>query len=207
LTLDEYLRRTESAFRKLFDARQSYIQILKTAPNPSLVGALPEDVDFDSRIAAWVSENRATIDNAMEAQRRFFAESVAHATICGSLLQLAYMALQLYSKNAQVPTTFKGLVKPNAIKFCVGREVRGVPAGLIVYAGRNQYSHMDESQLSALNTAVFEALATNYIPGVRDPAFDFQTRNLLTYAANIIGLLEWDTYEVLRDDIVSMLVI
>ncbi len=205
LTLDEYLQGTESAFRKLFHARQSYIQILKDAPNAALVGTLPESGDIDSRIAAWTSENKLAIDKALTAQRRFFAESVAHAAICGSILQLAYMALQLYSKNTEVPTDFQSMMKPNAVKFCIGRYIRGVPAGLIVYAGRNQYSHMDESQLSPLNTAVFEALANNYISDVRDPAFDFRGRKLLTYAANIVSLLGWGTYQVFRIDLVSML--
>lgn len=205
MTLEEYMRRTESAFRKLFEARQSYIQILKNAPNPSLVGALPEAGDVDSRIAAWAAENKSAIDKALAAQRRFIAESVAHAAICGSILQLAYVAIRLFSKNATVPAVFQRVMSPSAVQFCVGRDVRGVPAGLVVYAGRNQHSHMDESRLSPLNEAVFDVLATNYISNIRDPAFDFRARKLLTYAANIVGLLEWETYEILRGELVSIL--
>lgn len=205
-TIEEYLGRNESALRQLLEASHSYVQILKNAPNPAFVSSVPANGNVQALIAAWVADNETAINASLAAQRHFIAESVARAAICGSILQITYMAIQLYSKNEIVPPAFQSVVVPkNAIKFCIGREIRGVPVGLIIYAGRNQHNHMDEMRLSLLNETVFEHLTTRYIENVRDPSFDIQKRNLLTYAANIISLLEWEKYETVRDELMSML--
>lgn len=204
-TVEEYLHRNESALRKLLDGSRSYVQILKDAPSPVLVGSLPEGEDVNALVAAWAADNELAIQKSLEAQRRFIAESIARAAICGSILQITYMAIQLYSTNRAVPLKYQGVGPKNVGKFCIGREIRDIPVGLIVYAGRNQYNHMDESRLSKLNEMIFKELATNYIDGVSDPAFDLKKRALLVYSANIVSLLEWNTYEVIRDELISII--
>lgn len=205
-TIEEYLHRNESALRQLLEASHSYIHILKNAPSPTFVSSAPANGNVQALIAAWVADNETAINTSLAAQRRFIAESVARAAICGSILQITYMAVQLYSTNEVIPPAFQSVVVPkNASKFCIGREIRGVPVGLIIYAGRNQHNHMDEMRLSPLNETVFEYLTTRYIENVRDPAFDIQKRNLLAYAANIVSLLEWEKYETVRDELMSML--
>lgn len=205
-TIEDYLRRNESALRQLLEASHSYVQILKNAPSPTFVSSASASGNVQALIAAWVADNETAINASLTAQRHFIAESVARAAICGSILQITYMAIQLYSTSEIVPPTFQSVVVPkNAIKFCIGREIRGVPVGLIIYAGRNQHNHMDEMRLSGLNEMVFEQLTTNYIPDVRDPAFDLQKRALLSYAANIVGLLEWGKFKIVRDELTSML--
>jgi hypothetical protein len=45
-------------------------------------------------------------------------------------------------------------------KFCVGRQIGGMPVGLIIYAARNHYNHAGEGRLSRKNELVFNYLHT-----------------------------------------------
>jgi hypothetical protein len=51
----------------------------------------------------------------------------------------------------------------NLIRFAVGREVHGIPAGLLVYAGRIQYNHFEEGQpKNPVARGVFDMLLQHY---------------------------------------------
>lgn len=209
--IDEYLQKTESASRMLFEAADSYRAILRAAPNPILVASVCDDGAHEQRVIAdWVENNRDAIEEARVAQRTFVAESFALGVVCGSILQVAVMAIQLFSRNAAVPDAFHGLigVGTKTARFCVGREVRGVPMGLVAYAGRNQYNHLDDNQLRDPNLTIFNRLALNWRGSrgeILDPAFDLQNEQLQNYAPNIVSLLGWEDYGQFQHELSDLL--
>ena len=139
---------------------------------------------------------------SLKAQREFSAEDFALATLCGCVLQIAAMGITWFSKNTAVPSDFAQVLTPSskAIPFCIGRRLRTVPIGLIVYAGRNQFAHLDEKkELREPNVTVFERLATQHGCSTdtpfRDPAYDLKNGRLVNFSSNLITLLDWRSYD------------
>ena len=108
-----------------------------------------------------------------------------------------------------MPAAFSNIVRPSsvAVKYCIGRDIRGVPIGLVIYAGRNQYNHVDDGQLRQPNVAIFEKLATGhtYGDGIRDPDFDLQNGLVWNYVSNVISIMGWRTYDDYEKDMRSLL--
>jgi hypothetical protein len=109
------------------------------------------------------------------------------------------MGIQKFGNNQVIPPELHNIFKipPKKLKFCVGRKVRNLPIGLIIYAARNQYNHLDEKELTEqINKRVFQLLSS-YETGDKytDPAFDINNPDLTIYSHNIVGLLGWITYE------------
>jgi hypothetical protein len=197
----EYLRRTESATRKLFEGIGSYVAVLARAPHPVFSGSVTDDADQRAALERWLSDHEEQVRLSLKAQREFSAESFALATLCGCVLQIAAMGIQWFSKNPTVPPDFADVVMPSskAAAFCIGRRLRTVPIGLIIYAGRNQFAHLDDDVLREPNVTVFERLATQHgytrDTPVRDPAFDLKNERLINFSSNITALLDWRSYD------------
>ena len=85
-----------------------------------------------------------------------------------------------------------------------------MPIGLVIYAGHNQYNHMDDEKLSALNTTIFNLLACSYEGATeqssKDPAFDLENPVLINLSSNITTLLEWQNYESYYVDMLHLIV-
>lgn len=119
------------------------------------------------------SRSREELDTHKE---HFSSTDVAREVIAGSILQIAFIAIERYavpkgkSENARhFESEINRLIRENPkarIKgtfslpeqFCVGRDIGHLPMGMIVYAGRNQYNHFAEDRLSVLNEVVFNHL-------------------------------------------------
>jgi len=210
--LEEYLKQTESAVVKLFEGIDSYLKIVKVSPSIIYLGNAE---DSDAR-QNWLDNNKVIIQASIKSQKEFFAESFALAIMCGSLLQIAAMGIQLFSKNTNIPkelpTNVRSLInsKSNSVKFCIGRLVSNLPIGLIIYAGRNQYNHMDTAELNGLNKIIFSHLAENYDTDTeecfKDPAFDLDNTVLINFSSNITALLGWRNYESYYSDMKSLIV-
>lgn len=198
----EYLDRTESAVRRFFETVDSYVSVLRRTKVPVLITdreASPAELD------AWLLANADVLKTVREAQRQYFDEAFALATTCGSVLQVALKAFELFSGNETVPSEWAGVVKPKYARYCVGRIKRRVPLGLIVLAGRNQHMHfLDDKPLREPNVAIFERLAIyhgrNTDPTLRDAAFDLTNKMLVSFAHNITALLDWRSYEAYQKD-------
>ena len=221
-SLEEYLERTESAAIKLFDGIDSYIKILRDSPKPifTFSGNIA-DLEADSKIReqaydVWKSKNEE-VKLSLGAQRDFLAESFALATLCGSILQIAAMGIQWFSVNKEIPEDLPEELKsclrePNSklTKFCVGRRIHTVPSGLVIYAGRNQYNHMNDKKLTPLNTTIFNLLAHSDEDTTeqfsKDPAFDLENSVLDNRSSNITTILEWENYESYYADMHSLIV-
>ncbi|MBD2536023.1 hypothetical protein H6G97_44560 [Nostoc flagelliforme FACHB-838] len=218
---EEYLRATKSAVLKLFDGINSYNEIFLKKPIPifNFSSNLTDSAAIlEARRQAydnWLLENETAIKLLLQAQKEYFAESFAIAALCGSLLQIASMGIQLFSTNEEIaedlPEILRSVIKPKSkvARFCIGRRVRNVPIGLIIYAGRNQFNHIDEEKLSGVNTTIFNLIASYYDEQdqfFRDLAFDIESRLIINFSTNILGLIGWKSYESYDSDMRSLLI-
>lgn len=206
-TPQEYLARTKSAVEHLFSGVDAYLQILQSSRRPVLVGTYSSEAERDAAFERWMKEKDEDIQKGLATERAFLAEKYALAALCGSLLQIASMAIRLYSKSDQIPAELSGFVKAANAAYCIGRRVREVPLGLVILAGRNQYNHIDDNQLREPSPTVFEWLATKhgYGASIRDPAFDLGAGLVWNYASNITSLIGWRDYETYENDMRSLL--
>lgn len=207
----EYLSKTETATRLLFQGVSAYREILKEAAAATTFATSYADFeDLERQHARWQQENAATIERAEQLYNRYFAESFSQATLCGSILQIASKAIEKYSANSEIPANVRAIVGSHLRlqRFCVGRELRGLPIGLVIYAGRNQHMHFESHALHPSSQNVFDHLATVQYGGgdtVKDPAFDPSNPSLESLAHNVVALLGWKAYEDFFRDVSEML--
>lgn len=210
--VDQYLSKTRSAATKLFEGVDSYLAMLRDH-HTTFVASYSSDEDFQRQLDAWYKQNESKIQAELQAQKQYIEESFAQATLCGALLQLAAKAVECYSKNTQVPQDWEYLIKPNSkpASFCIGRPVRGVPLGLVIYAGRNQHTHFDDQNLREPNLEVFRRLAADhrFDQGSKerflDPAFQLGTARNISFANNITALMGWRSLEAYERDMRELL--
>lgn len=210
-TAAEYIAKTESAMRMLFEGIDSYSEILRRHPLSVFVTPYTNATNSNAQYEEWAKENRHSIAASLEAQKKYIAESFAKATLCGAVLQVAAKALECYSKNTDIPSRWSPVIKQEskAVPFCIGRLIHDVPLGLVIYAARNQHTHFGEAKLREPNLSVFERLATNH--GIqssqlfRHPAFDLQNTGLVSFASNCTALIDWCSYEAYEKDMRDLL--
>jgi hypothetical protein len=203
-----YIARTETAVRKLFEGIESYVQLLQPIYGTAFVSGELDPVKRQAEREAWFKKDAAKLAAAAAAEREFSQQKFAMSTLCGAVLQVAAKAIECYSKNHSVPPGLQSIVGKSeaAIRFCIGREVRGVPIGLIIYAGRNQHTHYNVPSLNAVNEAVFERIAI--VPGrsdLKDPALDLANPLLDSYASNVTCILSWRSYDTYCSDLRALL--
>jgi len=202
----KYIEETEHAVKQLFEGIVYYSRMLEEMPNPVFVSDTPfkDKESWEREFNKWQEEHRQEIEKSLEKSREYLGLSFSKATLGGSILQIASMGIELCSSNTQIPSCCTSFVKPKqkAIKHCIGREVRGLPIGIIIYAARNQYNHWDDPKPHHITQTVFEFLACNHDYGrVRDSAFDLSNPNVRIYSHNILNLLGWKSYEKYEKDI------
>ena len=204
-TLDEYLGKTKSAVGHLFDAIDAYRAVLNDVHAPIFISSTQDEQGREKELQAWLDKHADAIEAARKAERRYFDESFALATICGAILQVADKAIEVFSTRTAIPAGWEGVVTEHSARYCGGRVVRNVPLGLIVLAGRNQHMHFHDDKPRKLSVAVFDRLAIyhgrNTDPDIRDPAFDLRNERLVSYAHNVAAILEWDSYEAYEADL------
>lgn len=206
----EYLTKTEAATRVLLSGVDEYRKMLREAAELSTFTTSHRGFDdFEAQRAKWLDENAEKIARADFLYSNYFAESFSQATLCGSILQIASKAIEMFSANDSISPEVEAIVgRQDHIKlYCTGRKVRGLPIGLIIYAGRNQHMHFEDDLLRPAARKIFEHLATAWDPEgqVKDPAFDPQNPKLYSLAHNIVGLLGWKTYADFDRDLTDML--
>lgn len=207
-TPEIYLQKTESAVRKLFEGIEHYVGLLQPIKGTTFVGDGTDPKRFQEEYDQWARENASALEASLAAQRKFSEESFAMATLCGAVLQVAAKAIECFSTNNKVPEHLVQIVGNSepARKFCFGRELRGLPIGLIIYAGRNQHTHFNDQNLSRVNTAIFERLAQlPDHPHISDPALDLSNSALESFATNITFILGWRSYEDYLRELQSLL--
>jgi hypothetical protein len=208
-TSQEYLEKTASAVRRLFDGIDEYNDVLNSIRGVTFVTGLPYGPDRDAAFAAWQEANRNQLQAARRAEREYIAEAFACDTLSGAVLQVATKALEMYGQNRAVPGGLPEAVTAAHAQFCVGRLVRTLPLGLIVYAARNQHTHFNDGLLREPSQSVFARLATGHGHGsgqaILDPEFDLSNSHRASFASNVTALIAWRSYGAYLDDMQSML--
>jgi hypothetical protein len=194
----EYLEKTSSAVKHLFAGIHAYIQVFKAAPFPVLVFVQGTPEEEAARVAAWEIEKAAEIEAQQQALRKFVAESFALNALCGAVLQIAQKGLEICSTNKTVNAGWETIPK-SWIRCCVGREIHGVPQGIIVQAARNQFAHFNDPSPLKPTVAVFDALAKG------DTCLSLTESNIIRMATNVTGVMGWRDFEVYQRDMRSML--
>lgn len=210
MNIDQYLSESEHAVRQLFDGIDYYKKILDETPTPVFVTTVPFDDEdsWKSEFEKWQTNNDAEIDESLRKQREYLGLSFSKATLCGSILQIASMAIEQNSTNNMPPVSCNLFINlgQKAVKHCIGRDVRGLPLGIVIYAGRNQYNHWDDHAPHKITKEVFDTLAFGHDYGsFKDPAFDLDNPKLEIYSHNILALIEWYKYEDYEKDLKVML--
>lgn len=155
MSIENYLIQTEPAVRHLFNGLSEY-----KATIPPAIGNY---VDETGQIKMTKEENDAFLNAHMDS----FALETARASLAGSILQIAYAGIKAYSPNNTINQRCKELgvtmESKSALPFCFGKEVKGIPEGLIIFAGRIQYNHWEDDLLtSKVANMVFGELAQSY---------------------------------------------
>ena len=197
----DYLNETESAARQIFEGLAYYRGVLDKDPRPTFVGKVDPE-RRDEQLAEWYEQNQEEIRQSLAAQREYLGNTFSQATLAGALLQIAYMGISMFSTNERVPENWQSSINNGSkpARFCIGRCVKGVEVGLLIFAGRNQYNHWDEGELRNPSKAIFDRLA-NHSSAYIDPAFDLSNEVLDTYSHNIVSVIGWVNYDDYLNDL------
>lgn len=149
--------------------------------------------------------------------KNIFSQLIPRDAIAGAILQIAFMSMRLFPKTESKNDTvvfLERLVSENVKSkkaysyprsHCVGREIIGIPIGLLIFAARNVYNHQNEhvNQLQYYNKIIFEVLdhAIGKI-GITGLGFDLYSEKPIMYAYSVVMLLGW-TYTVEMPDPIS----
>jgi hypothetical protein len=197
--LHPYVKQTEPAVQHLFSGLAAYQS-----------SSLPSVLKYrchDGMIRMTKEENEALLD-AYEAH---FALEFARAVLSGSILQIAYTGIKKYGYPVTVSPRCLDLnvkASTSGTVFCVGRLVKNIPLGLLIYAGRIQYNHWEEGEPSnPIARQVFRELSTAYSDDQ-----DFDLGYVLNYPTPrpvshyILSLeLGWSSYQQYLEDMIAIL--
>ena len=209
-SVDDYLNRTRSAVEKLFTAVDSYYLLLSYPKRPVFVTWDSDEARVNAEYEKWAQQNSQLIQERLNRDDEFAQETFAITTLCSAILQFAYMAIKQFSRNVVVPTDFQGVIKPDniAARFCIGRLIDDVPIGLIIYAGRNQSHHYDETTYREPTPIIFSKLANWYSPQFQkhfvDDRYDLANPRITNFAAHILHKLDWHSCDSYENDIRSL---
>lgn len=204
MNITDYLAKTEFATKQLFNSLEHYQTLLRESMPPtfSMHGDVSDEV-FYERWQEWYEEHREEHNFANQRSNEYKALQFSNATICGSILQLAFMGISQTSRHDEETECLNGTRK----KFGVGRSIRGIPLGLIIYAGRTQFNHWDDDTLNPPAKCIFDKIATGHgIEGVKDPSFDLDNRRFDIYSDQILALIGWKKYRQFKNDMLNMLI-
>lgn len=194
-----YLEATEPAVRHFFDGLNGY-DAMKT---PSIIPF----IDQSGLVRMSKSESDDFVDRYLD----FFALEDARAILAGSILQVAYNAIKMYSSGGQVTEQCRLLgvsAKGITAKMCVGREVHNIPIGLLIYAGRIQYNHWEDGEPSNdVAKNVFQHLISVYYDDLTfDMAYELNYPQPRPVSHYIVRLeLKWKSFDDYSKDMRSIL--
>lgn len=189
-TLDGYIDKTEHAVKNYYSGLDSCWSFYQKAL---------EHWDISQINEPLTPERKEALDKYLALAGKYFDLKLSEAMFAGSILQMAYMAIRLYSKNNTYNEKYSNFVKAtqkSAIPFCIGRELHGIPIGLIVYAGRNQYAHWDEEDSHEITCSVFRSLSAAFMNNpFSDLAFELLNPTIPVYASEVLlTALKWTDY-------------
>ena len=185
---------------------RSYLE--KTKPAAEGFFKLLNGYDWE-KMRAFVEITKVRTQAELVARKgNFEATDVAREVIAGSILQLAYFAIDSFSAStcksagalrieSEMNRLLRESPKPRTKgifslpeKFCIGRDIGDLPLGMLVYAGRNQYHHYGEDRLSVVNEVVFNALHQMWPEPVNGRSFNlYEGKRFRSYS--VLCALGW----------------
>jgi len=211
MTLKEYMSQTEFAVKQLFDSIAHYDSILKEAVLPSFTYSGSNDIDYKKKEEEFFNDPKIKLANkyANKKLNEYLGLKYSRSVICGSIFQIACMIIDKVSNN---DIEFEFVTKNNkqAIKYCIGRKVRKLPIGLIIYAARNQYSHWTK-ELYSVNKQIFDYIAKREIEFEgkleiwKDPSFNLELDYFDVHTDQLFSLIGWNSYSRYKSDMLNML--
>ncbi len=220
VTKERYLEETEHAMVSFFNIITEYQELAEMSVPPIRTYRGIEDESIEAMVRAheeWLElpENREAQEFSAYARDEYRSKYFSMYVTSGTILQTACKGIDLFSENNVIESEYDELfdgvndrAKENVKRYCIGREVNGVPIGLIIYAGRNQYNHIEAgSKLTRLNKNIFNRLASElpYTTTNMDPGLDLTNPALDCYSANIRHILGWNSYESYKRDMKTLL--
>lgn len=125
--IDEYLHKTESATRKLFEGIDSYMDILREARPPLYDPVTPQKEEGMMEFEEWHEAHQEDYASVLIAQAKFIDETFAMSCLSGAVLQLASMGIQKYSKEKRVTAGFQCVIKkPRRWRHSVSDDMYGI---------------------------------------------------------------------------------
>lgn len=190
-TPQEYLLQTEHAVRHLYAGIASCWAYYQEAL---------EHWDISKIGQPKTPENEAALNRYLELAKKHFDLKFSEGVFSGSILQIAAMGIRYFSRNESIPESCKRIVSAKdktAIQYCIGKELYGLPIGLIIYAARNQYNHWDDEDPHKITTSVFNMLSSCFREDMfHDLAFSLSNPGITVYANEVrLTALGWGTYE------------
>ena len=148
MSIKKFLKETEPAVKHMFAALDHYN------------GLNPPRKEYYKKNGC--AQARKEVIKFMERNITAMGLDMAKATLCGAIVQVAYSAINQFSKNGEIPDSFDRFEFPKdneKAKFYIGREVHGLPLGLLIFAAREQYSNWEQgSPSNPTAKGVFEHL-------------------------------------------------
>lgn len=186
----DYLRETEHAVRHFYGGIESSFDVYRQALT---------HWDISKAGRPLTPEESAGLKRYLGLAEKYFGLKFSEATFCGAILQVAAAGIRVFSKGTGIPESCRSIVPEKAKgarPFCVGEELFGLPKGLLVYAGRNQYNHW-ESDPFDITRKVFNRLTdAHYDNPFRDLAYDLGNPSITIYANEVLlGALRWYDYD------------
>jgi hypothetical protein len=199
-TAEDYFQRTEHAVKYAYTGLASCWSYVEEAEKHARPPVIKEGMAH--YLPTETPEEKAQLERSLAAYRKYFELKISEAMFAGSVLEAAFMAIKLYSRSTSIPASCASFVKPSqttVLPFCIGAERYGIPTGLIVYAGRNQYAHWGDDEFHDVTRAVFAALNRAYMDNMwADLAFDLSNPTINIYAGEVLftalGWRSYDTY-------------
>lgn len=101
-TAADYLERTESAARKLFEGIESYLERLQRAVPPVFVSSGANRQQADVELEAWKKRHDTEIKASLAAQREYFAGPLGLVILAGRNQHMHFGETQLWEPNLTV---------------------------------------------------------------------------------------------------------
>ena len=187
MSAKKYLKETEPAVKHMFDALKHYIKL-----NPRRQEGSRRNGNAQAR-----KEVIKYLDRSIDAT----GLDMAKATLCGAIVHVAYSGIKQYSKNGTIHSSCGEPEIPagnDNARFYVGREIHGIPMGLIVYAAREQFNHWEKGTPSDPTAkGVFEHLRAVRKKNIwQDLIYelDWPVKRPVSHHV-LLQELNWQTYE------------
>ena len=199
------IKETQNAQDNLMEDAKSFM----TTTEPAIAGLFRLLNTYEHhKMRAFIDiVNSKTLGESSKHQKNYTSVDIAREVISGSIIQIAYIATKLYAKLNEKPhcairfeAEINRLIKENKStkakpisfpeKFCVGREIGGLPIGLIIFAARNQYNHIDADRLKGVNEVVFNHMHCLWPNPPNGMSFDLCDNNFY-YSYSVLAALGW----------------